>query len=104
MIVQPMQIHNLPPQPTPFIGREPEIAEIVDLLNDANCRLLTLSGPGGIGKTRLSIESINRLTVNNFEHGVFYVPLAPLTSADNIVTTVISVLGILIRVKVASVS
>lgn len=96
MIVQQMQIHNLPPQPTPFIGREPEIAEIVDLLNDANCRLLTLSGPGGIGKTRLSIESINRLTVNNFEHGVFYVPLAPLTSADNIVTTVISVLGILI--------
>jgi hypothetical protein len=73
----------------PFIGREPEITEIVGLLNDASCRLLTLLGSGGIGKTRLSIESIRRLTDNNFEHGVFYVPLAPLTSADNIVTTVI---------------
>jgi predicted ATPase len=96
MSVQAIQIHNLPPQPTPFIGREPEITEIVGLLNEENCRLLTLLGPGGIGKTRLSIECIRRLTDSDFEHGVFYVPLAPLTSADNIVTTVIGVLGIMI--------
>jgi predicted ATPase/DNA-binding CsgD family transcriptional regulator len=96
MIVQQAQTYNLPPQPTPFIGRDPEISEIVGLLRDEHCRLLTLLGPGGIGKTRLSIESISRLTENDFEHGVFYVPLAPLTSADNIVTTVIGVLGIMI--------
>ena len=91
-----VQIHNLPSQPTPFIGRESEIAEIVGLLQDARCRLLTLLGAGGMGKTRLGIESIQQLTSDDFEHGVFYVPLAPLTSADNIVTTVIGVLGIMI--------
>jgi hypothetical protein len=78
MTVHEALIYNLPPQPTPFIGREPEITEIVDLLNDASCRLLTLLGPGGIGKTRLSIESIRRLTDSDFEHGVFYVPLVQL--------------------------
>lgn len=96
MSVQTIEVHNLPSQPTPFIGREPEIAEIVGLLQDDGCRLLTLLGAGGMGKTRLSIESIQRLTQDDFEHGVFYVPLAPLTSADNIVTTVIGVLGIMI--------
>lgn len=94
MLSQKVQTHNMPVQLTPFIGREPEIAQIVDLLKDEQCRLLTLVGPGGNGKTRLSIESISRLTNSDFEHGVFYVPLASLTSADNIVTTVISVLGI----------
>ena len=96
MSIQRLQIHNLPSQPTPFIGREPEITEIVGLLQDDQCRLLTLLGAGGMGKTRLGIESIQQLTSDDFEHGVFYVPLAPLTSANNIVTTVISVLGIMI--------
>lgn len=96
MLVRQAQIHNLPTQPTHFIGREPEISEIVSLLTEKKCRLLTLVGPGGTGKTRLSVESISQLTDSNFEHGVFYVPLAPLTSADNIVTSIISVLGIVI--------
>ncbi len=91
-----IQLHNIPSQPTPFIGREPEITEIVELLRDEQCRLLTLLGAGGMGKTRLSIEAVKQLSTNDFEHGVYYVPLAPLTSADNIVTTVISVLGIMI--------
>jgi predicted ATPase/DNA-binding CsgD family transcriptional regulator len=86
--------HNLPQQPTSFIGRQDEIAEITALLADPNCRLLTLVGPGGIGKTRLAIEVVSRLTATSFTDGIFYVPLAPLTSADPIVTTVINVLGI----------
>ncbi len=45
--------HNLPAQVTPFIGREAELAEVVDRLHDHDCRLLTLVGPGGVGKTRL---------------------------------------------------
>ncbi len=44
-----MTVHNLPSQPTPFIGREDELAEIARLLSDPACRLLTLTGPGGIG-------------------------------------------------------
>ena len=52
-----MIAHNLPPQLTPFIGRVEEVAEIKCLLADPACRLLTLVGPGGIGKTRLAIEA-----------------------------------------------
>jgi predicted ATPase/DNA-binding CsgD family transcriptional regulator len=96
MTVREAHIHNLPPQPTPFVGRQSEITDIVNRLQDKNCRLLTLVGSGGIGKTRLAVESIQHLIQSNFQHGVFYVPLAPLTSPDNIVTTIINVLGILI--------
>jgi hypothetical protein len=49
-------MHNFPPQPTSFIGRTEEIAETTDLLANPACRLLTLVGPGGMGKTRLAIQ------------------------------------------------
>lgn len=93
---RPITFHNFPAQPTPFIGRESEVAELTALLERPDCRLLTLVGPGGMGKTRLSIESARGLAASSFEHGVFYVPLAPLTSAGQIVTTMIAVLGIMI--------
>jgi predicted ATPase/tetratricopeptide (TPR) repeat protein len=48
--------HSFPPQPTSFIGRTEEITEITELLTEPACRLLTLVGPGGIGKTRLAIQ------------------------------------------------
>jgi predicted ATPase/DNA-binding SARP family transcriptional activator len=48
--------HNLPVQTTPFVGRKHEIADLIRSLSDPNCRLLTLVGPGGIGKTRLAVE------------------------------------------------
>ena len=96
MTVREAHIHNLPPQPTPFVGRKSEIMGIVDRFQDKNCRLLTLVGSGGIGKTRLAIESIQHLSQSDFKHGVFYVPLAPLSSAENVVTIIINVLGILI--------
>jgi hypothetical protein len=54
-------VHNLPHAAAPFVNRVSEIAEITHQLHDANCRLLTLVGPGGIGKTRLAIRG--RLTV-----------------------------------------
>ncbi|MFC1960468.1 NB-ARC domain-containing protein [Chloroflexota bacterium] len=85
--------HNLPLQPTSFIGRESEIAELVELLDKPDCRLLTLVGPGGIGKTRLTLEVALR-RADRFPHGVFLVPLAPLNSATDIVPTIINVLGI----------
>lgn len=73
--------HNLPPQPTPFVGRTEELAETALRLSAPTCRLLTLLGPGGIGKTRLALQAA-AAQIENFPHGVFFVPLAPLTSGD----------------------
>ena len=63
------------PQPlTPFVGRQTELEEIARLLNDPACRLLTLVGPGGMGKTRLAIQ-IAHTQAENYGDGVFFVPL-----------------------------
>jgi predicted ATPase/DNA-binding SARP family transcriptional activator len=85
--------HNLPPQPTPFVGREDELAQIAELLADRACRLLTVVGPGGMGKTRLAIQA-GQEQVRRFEHGVFFVPLASLGSPDLLASTIIEALGI----------
>jgi predicted ATPase len=73
----------LPLQPTSFVGRDSEIAEVGKLLTDPACRLLTLFGPGGVGKTRLAIECA-ALQQNTFPDGVYFVPLAQLKSANEI--------------------
>ena len=65
-----------PHQPTPFLGRERELSEIVERLTDRDCRLLSLVGPGGIGKTRLAIEVATRLDQSEvFPEGAYLVPL-----------------------------
>jgi predicted ATPase/DNA-binding CsgD family transcriptional regulator len=89
-----MPAQNLPPRSTSFIGREPELAEIARLLANPDCRLLTLTGPGGVGKTRLAIEAA-RIIVSepSFLHGVHFVPLQPLTSPDFIVSTITDTLN-----------
>ena len=79
--------NNLPPQPTPFLGREEELAEIQKLLERPSCRLLTLVGPGGIGKTRLALQAAADI-IEAFPHGVYVVPLAPLSPEDFLVTTI----------------
>ena len=83
--------HNLPTQPTLFIGRETELAEITALLADPACRLLTLVGPGGIGKTRLAIEAARR---SGLAHGARFVSLAPLSSAEPLVPAVAEAVGL----------
>ena len=82
---------NLPAPLTPFIGREKELAQIRARLDDPACRLLTLIGPGGSGKTRLALEAAAAQR-HSFEHGVFFVPLAPLTSGDALVPAVANAL------------
>ncbi len=67
--------NNLPAQATPFLGREAELAEIKKLLLDPAVRMLTLTGPGGAGKTRLALQAAAEW-MDDFPGGVFFVPLA----------------------------
>ncbi len=80
-------LENLPRSLTPFIGREPELAVLVQLLADPQCSLLTIVGPGGIGKTRLGIEAA-RLSQELFPDGIWFVPLGSLNSPALIVPAI----------------
>jgi predicted ATPase/DNA-binding SARP family transcriptional activator/Tfp pilus assembly protein PilF len=73
------RLHNLPAQPGAFVGREEELSEIAALLSDPTCRLLTLVGPGGIGKTRLALQAASEQR-GSFSLGVFFVPCATVNS------------------------
>ena len=78
--------NNLPAQLSTFVGRTTEIAKLVKLLGER--RLVTVTGPGGTGKTRLSLETA-RLMFDQFGDGVFFVPLAAVTDPE-LVTSAIS--------------
>jgi len=82
---------RLPPQPTTFVGREREIAEGQRLLERA--RLVTLTGPGGTGKTRLSIR-IAEESAHEFSDGTFFVPLAPISDPELVPSTIAHALGV----------
>jgi predicted ATPase/DNA-binding SARP family transcriptional activator len=80
-------MHNFPAQTTPFIDRRIELAEIAKRLQNPDCQLLTLIGPGGIGKTRLAIQAaIEHRTA--FLDGLYFVSLAPVSSPDFLVSAV----------------
>ena len=84
---------NLPIQPTPLIGRRRELAEVTALLCSDAVRLVTLTGPGGTGKTRLALQSAANL-IDEFEDGVFFVELAAITTDDLVPTTMAQTLGL----------
>src|SRR5262245_37601946 len=84
--------NNLPAQITSFVGRQRDRAEIVTLLRNST-RLVTLTGAGGVGKTRLALEIASEL-VFDFADGVFFVDLAPVYDAQRVLSTVASILGI----------
>jgi predicted ATPase len=75
---------NLPAPRTSFVGRASELEAIDRMLEDPGCRLLTLVGPGGAGKTRLALEAAAR-RVDRYAHGVHFVSLASIASADFLV-------------------
>lgn len=80
-------IHNLPVQTTPFLGREKELLEISQLLQMPECRLITIIGPGGIGKTRLALQ-VSADAAEYFPDGIFLIPLAPLSSAHFLISAI----------------
>src|SRR5437588_4171767 len=85
--------NNLPIQPTPFIGREKEVAAVTRLLKRSDVRLLTLTGPGGVGKTRLGLHVAAELS-DEFADGVFVVALAPVNDPTQVVPAIAQTLAI----------
>ena len=85
---------RLPPSPSSFIGREGELAEIAELFTKPDCRLLTLSGPGGVGKSRLALEAAERLTSEQSHDGSYWVALESLTRPSHIAPGLADALGV----------
>ena len=92
---------NLPIMVTSLIGREKEIAEVHNYLLSPDVHLVTLTGPPGIGKTRLSIESARR-ALPDFPQGVFFVALAPYDSPTLIAVTVAQAMGYVGAVNIST--
>jgi predicted ATPase/DNA-binding SARP family transcriptional activator len=81
-------LDNIPAVTTPLIGREYELEAIATRLADPNVRLVTITGLGGMGKTRLALAAARRHTAGQFRDGVTFVPLAALDSAEQIVPAI----------------
>ncbi len=79
--------HNFPTALTPFVGREAEIQDVCRLLEQSDCRLVTLVGPGGIGKTRLSLRAGEEL-VEAFLQGVWFVSLVGVKGGEALVSAI----------------
>lgn len=84
--------HNLPAQATPFVGRGPELATLAEWLADPRCRLVTILGAGGMGKTRLALALAEQLAPR-YRDGVFFVALAAVEQAEGIVPAIAQAVG-----------
>ncbi len=86
-------LHNLPAQPTPFIGRQAEVKAGKDLLMREHVRLVTLTGPGGTGKTRLALQAAADL-IDRFADGVYFVDLAPIREPESVLAAIARTVGL----------
>jgi predicted ATPase/class 3 adenylate cyclase len=84
---------NLPPQPTRLIGREQELAEVGELIRRVDVRLVTVTGPGGAGKTRLALQAAADL-LDDFADGVFFVGLAGVAESSLVIPAIAQTLGV----------
>jgi predicted ATPase/class 3 adenylate cyclase len=87
------QPNNLPAQPTALIGREAELATLHEMLVTADARLITLTGPGGTGKTRLALQAAAE-SLDSFSDGVWFVPLASISDPALIPEAIATALGV----------
>lgn len=86
-------LHHFPAMLTPFIGRSAELAEIVAQLQPGAGRLLTLVGPGGVGKSRLAVQAAHHLATQTMDlEGIYFVPLAAVTEVPLALTAIASAL------------
>jgi predicted ATPase len=89
----PLSERRLPQPLTRLIGRQADVLKVADALGDPSMRLVTLVGPGGVGKTRLALAVAERLR-EAYRDGVFFVPLAALAEPRLVVPTIAQTLGI----------
>jgi predicted ATPase/class 3 adenylate cyclase len=87
------RLTNLPAQPTVLIGRKQEVATLCELLRHAETRLVTLTGPGGTGKTRLALQATAEL-LDDFADGSYFVNLAPISDHVLVASTIAQTLGV----------
>ena len=92
--------NNLPVSPTTFIGRQAELTAVIDLLI-RDVRLVTLTGPGGVGKTSLALqvahelsEALSASSAQDFADGIFFISLAPISDPTLIIPTIAQILGV----------
>ena len=89
----PQRRHNLPAQTTPLIGRDHEVAAVTSLLRQQDVRLLTMTGVGGVGKTRLALAVAHALQ-HDFTDGVWFVDLAPTREPALVMAAIAQVVGV----------
>ena len=92
-VAGPTRAHNLPPQLTSFVGREREVAAVVGLLLRPDVRLLTLTGPGGAGKTRLAVRAVEEV-LPRFADGVRFVDLSSISDPGLVSIEIARMLGV----------
>lgn len=97
----PLATRPLPMPPDPLIGRDREVAQIAGLVTSGPVRLVTLTGPGGVGKTRLALAVARRVAAG-FADGVAYVDLSPLTRPDQVEPAITHSLGIAVDPRLPS--
>ncbi len=95
-MVSPLPQRRVRQYPTPatsMIGRDQEVADVVALIRSGTAPMVTITGPGGVGKTRLALQVADELA-NSFRDGVWFVPLAPIHDAELVLPTIAQALGL----------